>query len=412
MGRHDFHPDDAGVPVDLTAIVADDALLDALGRHRRTPASEWAGAVDGSIGGPARTPVLPGRPQPDLTDLFATWRAALEADPLPEPPTVDSVVLALRHTARQRSLRSMLGVAVAICALLVGSAGIGARTARPGDVLWPVTQVLWSDRAESVVAGDTTRVALGQARMALDAGLTSQARSALVVASTVLPRVAERDGHQNLKADLDNLWSTLDWVQQQHAAPADAQEQAAPSPTAGPSAAASVGNNVTSSPAGSASSSPPGTSSGSDPTSSRPTAVSTATAAEPSSMPPVSSAPVPPAAPSWTQPPATSAAPTVPATPTTTPIAPTVPSPPASPATPTPTPPSSPAPSTDAPTDPSTPSTPSEPSSTAPSATQEVLPATPTASATSPAVVNLGEQSADPAPQVQQPDPGPAGSDG
>ncbi len=265
MGRHDIGgPDEAGGAADLGAIVADDALLDALGRHHR-PARSAAGSTplaqpSNKGGDGVNAAVPPAATDSALTDLFATWRADLDAEPVPAPPSVDSVVLALRRTARRRSLRPILGVAVAICALLVGSATIGARTARPGDVLWPVTQVLWSDRAESVVAGDTTRVALGQARMALDSGLTIEARSALVVASTVLPRVAERDGRQNLKADLDNLWSTLDWVQQQHTATVSAAAPAAPPPTWQPDPGAAVETDTSSPSTSAGSSSLPGTS--------------------------------------------------------------------------------------------------------------------------------------------------------
>ena len=133
MGRHDMGgPDEAGRAADLGAIVADDALLDALGRHHRaarsaagsTPLTQPAneGGHDG-----VNTAVPPAATDSALTDLFATWRAGLDAEPVPAPPSVDSFVLALRRTARRRSLRPILGVAVAICALLVGSATIGAR---------------------------------------------------------------------------------------------------------------------------------------------------------------------------------------------------------------------------------------------------------------------------------------------
>jgi hypothetical protein len=411
MGRHDFAlPDEAGGTVDLAAVIGDDALLDALGRHRRAAQSSpgstpvAASLAGGKIDGPRPTPLSPHPAEPELTDLFATWRAAIDADPVPEPPSVDSVVLALRQQSRRRSLRPMLGVAVAICALLVGSTAIGSRTARPGDMLWPVTQVLWSDRADSVVAGDTTRVALGQARMALDAGLTGEARSALVVASTVLPRVAERDGHQNLKADLDNLWSTLDWVQHQHEVAVTAPAPAVPSPTWAPSAEASVGTTATSSPAAgvSASSSPPATDSGA--TSSRPPASSTGTSTEPSTVLPPTSAPLPPAPPSSAPPPVTSPALTTAPTAPTVPTVPTVPTGGTLPSTatsPTPSTPSSPAPSTDTPTGPSTPSNSPAPS-TMPSATQEVLPIAPTTSASGSTVAQIGEQSFDPAQKVQQ----------
>jgi len=395
MGRHDLGgPDEAGGTVDLTAVAADDALLDALGRHRRRtrPGPGSTPADRGMLDGPRSTSVPTTPAEPELTDLFETWRATIDAEPVPEPPSVDSVVVALRRTAGRRSLRPMLGVAVAICALLVSSAAIGARTARPGDVLWPVTQVLWSDRAESVVAGDSTRVALGQARMALDAGLTSEARSALVAASTVLPRVAERDGHQVLKADLDNLWSTLDWVQQQHAV-AVGEARAATPPTSEASVEASTGTVATSSAGASASSSPPATSSARGTTSSPPPVSPTGTSPATGTLPPATSAPLPPAPPSVVPPTTTTTA--------ATPTEPTVPSTPTSPAGTTPSSPTSPAPSTDAPTQSSTPS-PSDPSSTASSATQEVLPVVPTDSTSVPTGGQVGEQSVDPAQKVQQ----------
>jgi hypothetical protein len=365
---------------DIVDVHADDALLDALGRH------PWSARGRRRDTNPAaRSEQVPDVVRerlfdhPDdrrLLDLFVTWRSGLERLPQPAPPCPEQAAAVISASARRRTLNSMIGVAAAICALLVGSAAIGARTAHPGDVLWPVTQALWSDRADSVVAGNTARQALGQARTALGAGLTSEARSQLDIVSTALPKVAERDGHRVIEADMDDLLSTLDWIQQQDnaAPPAPAAEPPPTAPAAvvvGPTVRPAVPGSSTTAerpsvPSGTATRSVAST----DPSSSSSSRSSETPA--PTSPGGTATHPAPPAS---TQPVVS-----VPSTPATTaaPASSSVPSAPAPVTTvaPTPSAPTMPPSSTPVPTDPSS-STGSTSQPSAPtSATQQLAPAT------------------------------------
>jgi len=207
----DPNPAEPADAVDVRAVAEDDALLDRFG-------APVAPARPASLSALPAVPrgLVPAVPSEPIAEVFELWRSALEAEPPPHPPDLTGAALALRRRAgresRRRASRSMIGVAAAICGLLFGSAVIGARTAGPGDLLWPVTQVVWGQRADSVVAGQTARGALVMARAALHDGETGAARSAMVVASTALPRVADRDGHGVLQADFDELATALDQV--------------------------------------------------------------------------------------------------------------------------------------------------------------------------------------------------------
>ncbi len=401
MGRHDFtdpgRPADDQTVVDLADVVSDDVLLDVIGAHRApTPADAPPEPTDVFVHAwprartaeaiSARLPSDLGDP---LSELFVTWREQLTAQPLPAPPSAESVAAGVATAARaRRTGRPVIGIAAAICALLIGSAAVGARAAHPGDMLFPVTQVLWSDRADSMVAGKTAREALTNARSAIDAGMTEKAKSDLRVASTVIPKVKPRDGKEELETDLVSLWAALDSV----GGPAEpaigvAAQAPEPSDVFDPSAVAS---SAVSSPSSRAESSTSTSTSTSISTSRSPSrsAGSTSTSPPSGSPAPVSTpAQVPPpdggpSSPSL-QPPASSQHPTTPTgstpAPSSTPPVTTTPSPTAG---------SSTAPSSDTPTstDPGT-STSSEipASSTAPS--------TPPASSEAAAIAPTGQQS-------------------
>lgn len=216
MGRHDYHPpqDTDELTVDLSDVVEDDVLLDVIGAHRApepaAPADIFVQAWPRARTDQAISGRLPSNLGDPLSELFVTWREELTEQPVPAPPDVQVVVSAVAASARSRRTgRPVIGIAAAICALLVGSALVGARAAHPGDMLFPVTQVLWSDRADSLVAGETARNALTSARTAINAGLTDDAKTALGVATTAIPKVKPRDGKEALQTDLNALWAAL-----------------------------------------------------------------------------------------------------------------------------------------------------------------------------------------------------------
>jgi hypothetical protein len=184
-------------PVDLVAIAFDDAVLDRLAARSRRSSH---------LGNPSW---IPGESGSAVPDMFADWQDRLAARPHPEPmcPERAAVLVASGHP--QRAIRPAIAIAAAICALLVGSAVVGARSARPGDPLFPVTQVLWADQADAAVAGEQVRGAMDTARAELQAGRARQAATLLAQASIGLKRVSNQEEHAAIQQDLAGLWAAL-----------------------------------------------------------------------------------------------------------------------------------------------------------------------------------------------------------
>ncbi|RJO72183.1 hypothetical protein D5S18_23745 [Nocardia panacis] len=136
-------------PVDIAAVRRDDALIDAI-----------------SGDGPVSTDSAE---EYQLATLLASWRAELIADPLPSAPDLDAIVAAVNQEigARQvrmhthtrgnlRLLRPIAGAAAAL-ALVIGGLTAFSYSAGPGDPLWRVKEVVFSEQAQSTVvqrAGD------------------------------------------------------------------------------------------------------------------------------------------------------------------------------------------------------------------------------------------------------------------
>lgn len=170
---------------DIHRVVVDDALLDRLG---------------------SGTDVLDDGP---VEAMLQRWRAEWL---LPALPAVPSGRVVRRATAwlkpdprcsrRHRSWQAATGIAASIALLLGATTAIGSRTAHPGDPLWPVTELLWSDRADSVRAQQSAQHSLVEVRQALAVGDLPRARAALSSAATVLTKVESQDEHDLLQADL------------------------------------------------------------------------------------------------------------------------------------------------------------------------------------------------------------------
>lgn len=111
--------------VDLAAVQADDALLDQLGEHWRTPED-----VNG-----------------ELARLLAAWRWEIRADSdraLVDTDTALAVISAARpRPPRRPSAPRVIAAAVATLVLAASALGIASWSARPGDWLYPVREVLY-----------------------------------------------------------------------------------------------------------------------------------------------------------------------------------------------------------------------------------------------------------------------------
>ncbi|GAA1819551.1 hypothetical protein HC028_10985 [Planosporangium flavigriseum] len=174
-------------PSDLGAVAADTLLLDALGR-----------------GAPALA-------DDQVASLLAAWRADLddglavtESDQAADPAVVRLVGAERRGDRTRRTGRRVLGAAAAV---LVAGGGllVGAEHATPGNPLWPITRVMYPERADSVVAEHT----LAQAREAAADGRQDDARRLLAEAATVIGHVSDEGTAQRLRAELATVRGML-----------------------------------------------------------------------------------------------------------------------------------------------------------------------------------------------------------
>jgi hypothetical protein len=184
----DLPGDDA--PVDIAAVRRDDALIDTI-----------AG------GGP----VASDSPEQDqLALLLSGWRADIVATPMPTGPLLDDVIAAIdasdAHSARGaargklRLLRPIAAAAAAI-AVVMGGATIFSYNAAPGDPLWSVKSVVFSQQADSTVAQIDTTSQLQEAERLIAVGDAEGAQH-------MLDNAADRSGgvrDADTRNDLD-VW--------------------------------------------------------------------------------------------------------------------------------------------------------------------------------------------------------------
>ena len=147
-GSHDSDPyadaSEGTGSVDIAAVRRDDALIDAI-------------SGDG--------PVSTDSPEEyQLASVLANWRAGIVEEPLPAGPDLDSVVAAVNQEigAREarvnvggrsylRLVRPLMGAAAAV-ALIFGGMTAFSYSAEPGDPLWRVKEVVFSQQAQTTIA--------------------------------------------------------------------------------------------------------------------------------------------------------------------------------------------------------------------------------------------------------------------
>ena len=167
-GNPDADLPDDDAPVDLAAVRRDDALIDAI-----------AGGGPGATDSPE---------QDQLALLLTNWRADIVSTPMPTGPLLDDVIAAIdasdtrsaRSAARGklRLLRPIAGAAAAI-AILMGGATIFSYNAEPGDPLWSVKSVVFSQQADSTVAQIDTTSQLQEAERLIAVGDAESAKNLL-----------------------------------------------------------------------------------------------------------------------------------------------------------------------------------------------------------------------------------------
>ncbi|MGW5315314.1 anti-sigma-D factor RsdA [Nocardia thailandica] len=183
-------------PVDIAAVRRDDALIDAI-------------AGDG--------PVQTGDPAEfQLASLLADWRAEVLAEPMPAGPDLDTVFAAVNQEigARQvrvgassrgrlRLVRPIFGAAAAL-AVVMGGLTAFSYSAAPGDPLWRVKEVVFSEQAQSTVV-QRTDGDLVAAQAMLDQGNPEQARARLEQASATAAQIND----PRKRDDLIARWNLL-----------------------------------------------------------------------------------------------------------------------------------------------------------------------------------------------------------
>ncbi|MEC3913196.1 anti-sigma-D factor RsdA [Nocardia sp. CDC160] len=204
-------------PVDIAAVRRDDALIDAI-----------------SGDGPVQTGTSE---EYQLAALLADWRAEIMAEPLPAGPDLDAIVAAVNqeigarqarigasNRGRLRLVRPLLGAAAA-AALILGGLTAFSYNASPGDPLWRMKEVVFSEQAQSTVVSRADD-SLAQAKQLLAEDKPEEAKKALEKAADNASQVND----SSKKDTLNDRWQQL-FTQLQQVAPTVAESLATLAPT-------------------------------------------------------------------------------------------------------------------------------------------------------------------------------------
>lgn len=172
-----YDPDvpDEDAPVDLVELQADDELINAL-----------SSGLD--VSGTGRQ----GYDADDrLVALLSSWRADVDAEPMPQlvEPDVAAELLSPKRRSRRVSYLRPVVAAVAVAACALGVLSVSAHEAQPGDSLWGLSKVLYSERAEQVQAAADLRTGMERVNAKLATGDTVGARQDLEAMGPLLAKV-------------------------------------------------------------------------------------------------------------------------------------------------------------------------------------------------------------------------------
>ncbi|MGH3614886.1 MAG: anti-sigma-D factor RsdA [Pseudonocardia sp.] len=185
QSSQDPHPDIDDGPVDLAALRADDALIDALAAGHRQPPANPDGSDD------------------LLVTVLAAWATGVAPDRLPPerpPMPIDSASEPPRpRTAPARHPYLMrLAAAAVLVVMALSSMAVQAGGAEPGDTLWGMSKVFYADRARSVEAVDEVEILFEQVYAALREGRPEDAAEQLETVRALLPVIRDDEGRDIL----------------------------------------------------------------------------------------------------------------------------------------------------------------------------------------------------------------------
>ncbi|HEU0089043.1 MAG TPA: anti-sigma-D factor RsdA, partial [Pseudonocardiaceae bacterium] len=192
---HQWRPEESNnnneVPVDLAAVQADDALLDMLG--------SGAGALADA--------------DAELTRVLVAWRRDVDTEPIPElvdPVLAGEVISAARRPpARRHRVLGPVAVAAAVLVIAFSGTGLAAKSAKPGDQLFGLTKVLYSEYARSAEAAQKVETELAEAETAINQGDTAKAKESLAEVQQQLTVIADTEGRTRLAAKHEQLEEQL-----------------------------------------------------------------------------------------------------------------------------------------------------------------------------------------------------------
>jgi hypothetical protein len=186
--------------VDIVAVRRDDALIDAI-------------AADGAV-------ETDSAQEYQLATLLANWRSEIVDEPLSAGPDLDDIVEAVSQEigARQarveagkrrhlRLVRPLMGAAAAI-ALIAGGMTAFSYSAQPGDPLWKVKEVVFSEQAQATIA-NTANEQMLQAQDLIDQGQPEQAKPLLNSARTNATQLSDDGRRQALTNHWNQVWTSL-----------------------------------------------------------------------------------------------------------------------------------------------------------------------------------------------------------
>jgi hypothetical protein len=204
-------------PIDIEALRADDELVESLvsgivrAPREQLPSDDPEAVLRSMLSAWVRDV----RPETvgGASDSGATTDAADEDDMVVSGPTVVAaattgaaaipfrtrVAGAGRHRTTEPPLYARrLAVAAALVVLVGSTLAVGSYDAQPGGTLWPVTKVLYAERARSVQAAADVSTGLETVRTALKEGRKADAEAAIAAVAATLPQVAPEQGQAQL----------------------------------------------------------------------------------------------------------------------------------------------------------------------------------------------------------------------